>query len=84
MDEKESKEPNKNKDGATGITLFRTGSMIILLLLLLASSFGFYFSMQSAISALFEYRYTELIRSVFNLIVVAAILYIVREFFLKK
>ena len=81
MDEKESKETS---DRVAGIALFKTGAMIILLLLLLASSFGFYFSMQNAISALFEYRYTELIRSVFNLVVVAAILYIVREFFLKK
>ena len=81
MDEKESK---VTSDKVAGIALFRQGSMIILLLLLLASSFGFYFSMQNAISALFEYRYTELIRSVFNLIVVAVILYIVREFFLKK
>ena len=81
MDEKESKETS---DRVAGIVLFRKGSMIILLLLLLASSFGFYFSMQNAISALFDYRYTELINSVFNLVVVAAILYIVREFFLKK
>jgi hypothetical protein len=81
MDEKESK---VTSDRVAGIALFKTGAMIILLLLLLASSFGFYFSMQNAISALFEYRYTELIRSVFNLVVVAAILYIVREFFLKK
>jgi hypothetical protein len=81
MDEKESKETS---DRAGGIALFKTGAMIILLLLLLASSFGFYFSMQNAISALFDYRYTELIRSVFNLVVLAATLYIVREFFLKK
>ncbi|MCL7475407.1 MAG: hypothetical protein SCH39_05035 [Methanosarcinales archaeon] len=81
MDEKESKE---TKDRVAGMALFRTGSMIILLLLLLASSFGFYFSMQNAISMLFDYRYTDLINSIFNLIVVAAILYLVREFFLKK
>ncbi|MCK4938292.1 MAG: hypothetical protein KAR85_06780 [Methanosarcinales archaeon] len=81
MDEKESK---VTSDKVAGIALFRQGSMIILLLLLLASSFGFYFSMQNAISALFEYRYTELIRSVFNLIVVVVILYIVKELFLKK
>jgi len=81
MDEKESK---VTSDKVAGIAQFRQGTMIILLLLLLASSFGFYFSMQNAISTLFDYRYTELIRSVFNLVVVAAILYIVREFFLKK
>lgn len=81
MEESESKETSQRQ---ANINIFKKGSVIILLLLLLASSFGFYFSMQSAISTLFEYRYTDLIRSVFNLVVVVAILYIVREFILKK
>lgn len=80
MDEGET----KKKDRIDNIRLFKTGSILILLLLLLLASFSFYFGMHSAINILFNYRYSNLIGSIFDLAVIVAVLYIVREFFLKK
>jgi hypothetical protein len=80
----EENETVKKKGQTDNIRLFKTGLILIMLLILLIASFGFYQGMHSAISDLFDYRYTNLIGSIFDLAIIAAILYIVREFFIKK
>ncbi len=80
----EENETVKKKGHTDNIRLFKTGLILIMLLILLIASFGFYQRMHSAIYDLFDYRYTNLIGSIFNLVIIAAILYIVREFYIKK
>ncbi len=80
----EENETAKKKGQTDNVSLFRTGMIIIMLLILLVASFGFYQGMHSAIHDLFDYRYTSLIGSIFDLAIIAAILYIVREFYIKK
>jgi hypothetical protein len=74
----------QKKDNIDNIKIFKTGTILILLLLLLLASFSFYNGMHSAIYAIFNYQYSDLIGSIFDLAVIIAVLYIVREFFLKK
>lgn len=76
--------PNKLSNKETTTRIVRVGGTIILMLLLLASSFGFYFSMQSAICDLVVYEYQDLIRSFFNLVVIAVVLLILKKFFYDK
>ena len=80
----EDNETVKKKDHTDNVRLFRTGLILIILLILLVASFGFYQGMHEAIYDLFDYRYTNLIGSIFDLAIIAAILYIVREFYIKK
>jgi hypothetical protein len=81
MGEGESIKPT---DKETVIKAFKVGGTIILLLLLLMASFGFYFSMQSAIGDIFDNPYVELMRSIFNLCLIVAILYIIKVFIIRK
>lgn len=80
MEEKVSTESQKSSE--TG--MFRKGSILILLLVLLIASLGFYFSMNSAINVIFDFRYVDMIKSIFNLIVIGAVLYIIKIFVLNK
>lgn len=80
----EENETVKKKGFTDNIRLFKTGLILIMLLILLVASFGFYQGMHDAIYDLFDYRYTNLIGSIFDLAIIAAILYIVREFYIKK
>jgi uncharacterized membrane protein YqhA len=80
----EENETVKKKGHTDNVRLFKTGLILIMLLILLVASFGFYQGMHSAIHDLFDYRYTNLIGSIFDLAIIAAILYIVREFYIKK
>lgn len=74
----------KKKGHIDNVSLFKTGQILILLLILLVASIGFYQGMHSAIYDLFDYRYTNLIGSIFDLAIIVAILYIVREFYIRK
>lgn len=74
----------QKKEKTDNIKIFKTGTILILLLLLLIASFSFYSGMHSAISVLFNYRYSNLIGSIFDLAVIVVVLYIIKEFFLKK
>ena len=76
--------PDKLSNKETTTKIVRVGGTIILMLLLLASSFGFYISMQSAICDLVEYRFQDLIRSIFNLVVIAVVLILLNKFFYDK
>ncbi|MDF1557997.1 MAG: hypothetical protein P1P80_07460 [ANME-2 cluster archaeon] len=80
----EESETDKKKGQIDNIRIFKTGLIIILLLIMLVASFGFYQGMHSAIYDLFENRFTNLIGSFFDLVIIIAILYIVREFYIKK
>jgi len=80
----EENETVKKKGQTDNVGLFRTGMIIIMLLILLVASFGFYQGMHNAIYDLFDYRYTNFISSIFNLVIIMSILYIVREFYIKK
>ncbi len=80
----EENETVKKKGQTDNVRLFKTGLIIIMLLILLVASIGFYRGMHEAIYDLFDYRYTNLIGSIFDLAIIAAILYIVREFYIKK
>jgi len=80
----EENETVKKKGQTDNVRLFKTGLIIIMLLVLLVASIGFYRGMHEAIYDLFDYKYTNLIGSIFNLAIIAAILYIVREFYIKK
>ncbi len=80
----EENETVKKKGQTDNVGLFRTGMIIIMLLILLVASFGFYQGMHNAIYDLFDYRYTNFISSIFDLAIIMAILYIVREFYIKK
>lgn len=74
----------KKKGHIDNVSLFKTGQILILLLILLVASIGFYQGMHSAIYDLFDYRYTKLIGAIFDLAIIVAILYIVRVFYIKK
>ncbi|MCD4844599.1 MAG: hypothetical protein K8R25_08950 [Methanosarcinales archaeon] len=76
--------PNTLSTKETTTKIVKVGGTIILMLLLLASSFGFYTSMQSAICDIIEYRYQDLIRSIFNLFVIAVVLLVLKKFFYEK
>lgn len=80
----EENETVKKKGHTDNIRLFKTGLILIMLLILLVASIGFYQGMHEAIYDLFDYRYTKLIGSIFDLAIIAAILYVVREFYIKK
>jgi hypothetical protein len=80
----EENETVKKKDHTDNIRLFKTGLILIMLLILLVASIGFYQGMHEAIYDLFDYRYTKLIGSIFDLAIIVAILFIVREFYIKK
>ena len=81
MEEGESIQPS---DKEIALKIFKVGGTIILLLILLMASFGFYFSMQSAIYDIFDNPYVELMRSIFNLLLIVAILYIIKMFIMRK
>lgn len=80
MEEKVSTESQKSSE----MGMFRKGSILILLLVLLIASLGFYTSMNSAINTIFDFRYVDMIKSIFNLIVIGAVLYIIKIFVLNK
>jgi uncharacterized membrane protein YqhA len=80
----EENETVKKKGHTDNVRLVKTGLILIMLLILLVASIGFYQGMHKAIYDLFDYRYTKLIGSIFDLAIIAAILYIVREFYIKK
>lgn len=80
----EENETAGKKGHTDNVRLFKTGLILIMLLILLVASFGFYRGMHEAIYDLFDYRYTNLIGSIFDLAIIAAILYVVREFYIKR
>ncbi len=57
--------------------------IIMLVALIFIALFTFFFSMQDAISALFDYRYVALIKAIFSLVILGIGVYLVKMFMSK-
>ena len=77
--EGEQKSDEKPQD-RTFKNLINSAVVIMLVGLIFIALYTFFFSMQDAISTLFEYRYVALIKSIFSLIVIGLGIYLVKMF----
>ncbi len=57
--------------------------VIMLVALIFIALFTFFFSMQDAISSLFDYRYVALVKSIFSLVIIGIGVYLVKIFLSK-
>lgn len=57
--------------------------VIMLVALIFIALFTFFFSMQDAISSLFDYRYVALVKSIFSLVIIGIGVYLVKMFLSK-
>ncbi len=57
--------------------------IIMLVALIFIALFTFFFNMQDAISALFDYRYVSLIKAIFSLVILGIGVYLVKMFMSK-
>ena len=73
-DEQKSAEENSFKK------LVNIAVVIMLVALIFIALFTFFFSMQEAISSLFDYRYVALVKSVFSLVIIGIGVYLVKMF----
>ncbi len=73
-DEQKSVEENSFKK------LVNIAVVIMLVALIFIALFMFFFSMQDAISILFDYRYVALVKSIFSLVVIGIGVYLVKMF----
>ncbi len=76
-DEQKSVEENSFKK------LINVAVVIMLVALIFIALFTFFFSMQDAISTLFDYRYVALIKSIFSLVIIGIGVYLVKMFLSK-
>ncbi len=76
-DEQKSVEENSFKK------LVNIAVVIMLVALIFIALFTFFFSMQDAISSLFDYRYVALVKSIFSLIIIGIGVYLVKMFLSK-
>lgn len=76
-DEQKSGEENSFKK------LINIAVVIMVVALIFIALFTFFFSMQEAISALFDYRYVALIKAIFSLVIIGIGLYLVKMFLAK-
>jgi uncharacterized membrane protein YbhN (UPF0104 family) len=63
--------------------LINVAVIIMLVALIFIALFTFFFSMQDAISALFDYRYVALVRAIFSLVIIGIGVYLVKMFMSK-
>ena len=73
-DEQKSIEENSFKK------LVNIAVVIMLVALIFIALFTFFFSMQDAISSLFDYRYVALVKSIFSLVIIGIGVYLVKMF----
>ncbi len=73
-DEQKSVEENSFKK------LINIAVVIMLVALIFVALFTFFFSMQDAISTLFDYRYVALVKSIFSLVIIGIGVYLVKMF----
>ncbi len=73
-DEQKSVEENSFKK------LVNIAVVIMLVALIFIALFTFFFSMQDAISSLFDYRYVALVKSIFSLVIIGIGVYLVKMF----
>ncbi len=76
-DEQKSVEENSLKK------LVNIAVVIMLVALIFIALFTFFFSMQDAISSLFDYRYVALVKSIFSLVIIGIGVYLVKMFLSK-
>ncbi len=76
-DEQKSAEENSFKK------LINIAVVIMLVALIFIALFTFFFSMQDAISTLFDYRYVALVKSIFSLVIIGIGVYLVKMFLSK-
>ncbi len=76
-DEQKSVEENSFKK------LINIAVVIMLVVLIFIALFTFFFSMQDAISTLFDYRYVALVKSIFSLVIIGIGVYLVKMFLSK-
>ncbi|HLB70525.1 MAG: hypothetical protein OIN88_12240 [Candidatus Methanoperedens sp.] len=79
-DEQKSSEEKPLIEEKSLTRLINIGVVIMLVALIFIAMFTFYFSMLSAISVLFDYRYVELIRAIFSLVIIGIGIYLVKMF----
>jgi len=79
-DEQKSSEEKPLIEEKSLTKLINIGVVIMLVALIFIAMFTFYFSMLSAISVLFDYRYVELIRAIFSLVIIGIGIYLVKMF----
>lgn len=63
---------------------FRKGAFLIAMLLSLVATFQVYFSIENVIEIWFEYQYAPIFRAVYNLLVLAVSLYIIRLYIINR
>ena len=76
-DERKNVEENSFKK------LVNIAVVIMLVALIFIALFTFFFSMQDAISSLFDYRYVALVKSIFSLVIIGIGVYLVKMFLSK-
>ena len=79
-DEQKSSEEKPLIEDKSLTKLINIVVVIMLVALIFIAMFTFYFSMLSAISVLFDYRYVELIRAIFSLVIIGIGIYLVKMF----
>lgn len=80
----EEKKMDEKKDNDSFKKLINVAVVIMLVALIFIALFTFFFSMQDAISVLFEYRYVALVKSIFSLVIIGVGVYLVKMFLYNK
>lgn len=75
---------DEKKDNESFKKLINVAVVIMLVALIFIALFTFFFSMQDAISVLFEYRYVALVKSIFSLVIIGIGVYLVKMFLYNK
>jgi len=78
-DEQKIPEEKKVEDNSFH-KLVNIAVVIMLVALVFIALFTFFFSMQDAISALFDVRYSALIRAIFSLVVIGVGVYLIKMY----
>ena len=63
---------------------FRTGLLLIAMILTLIATLHFYFSVQDVISTWFEYQYKPIASAVFSFVVIAVCIYLTRFYVISR
>lgn len=80
----EEKKTDEKKDNDSFKKLINVAVVIMLVALIFIAIFTFFFSIQDAISVLFEYRYVALVKSIFSLVIIGVGVYLVKMFLYNK
>ncbi|MDD3043283.1 MAG: hypothetical protein PHV51_01615 [Methanosarcinaceae archaeon] len=77
--EKKQKEKNQGLENN-----FKSGILLIAMLILLMATFQLYFSIERIIQVWFEYQYIPIFKAVYNFFVLLVGLYIIRLYIIKR